>query len=137
MIQEYYDGKIDAGEEIDREIDANLAKSDIILLLISAAFMNSTYCWDVEMARALQRHHNGEACVIPIIVRPVEDGWQRTVFGQLKALPTDGKPVTKWANRDAAWADVANGIRTVVDQLGKALGARDRTRAAQRRGVKH
>jgi internalin A len=116
LIAEWFDGKIGPGKDIDIAIDENLARSDIILLLISAAFLNSDYCWDKEMTRALERHDEGTARVIPIIIRPVEDGWQSTVFGRLKALPKDGKPVTKWSNRDSAWADIVNGIRKAAKE---------------------
>jgi len=134
-IEEWFDGKIGAGVELDKSIDANLAGSDIILLLISAAFLNSDYCWDKEMRRAMQRHQKGEARVIPIIIRPVDDGWHQTIFGTLKALPTDGKPVTKWSNRDSAWKDVAKGIRDAVKDLSGRQSAR-RNRKNARRGGK-
>lgn len=49
--------------------------------------------------------------MIPIIVRPVEDGWKQTGFGPLKAQPSDGKPVTKRVNRDSAWADPTEFVR--------------------------
>lgn len=128
-IEQWFDGKIGAGVELDESIDANLAGSDIILVLISAAFLNSDYCWDKEMVRAMQRHQNGDARVIPIIIRPVDDGWQQTIFGELKALPTDGKPVTTWSNRDSAWKDVARGIREAVKDLsGKRSAQRKRTK---------
>jgi len=117
LIAEWFDGKIGPGKDIDQSIDESLARSDIVLLLISAAFLHSDYCWDKEMTRALERQEQGLARVIPIILRPVEDGWQSTVFGRLKALPRDGKPVTKWANRDAAWADIVNGIRKAAKEL--------------------
>ena len=121
-IKEWFDGKIGAGVEVAKSIDANLADSDIVLLLISAAFLNSDYCWDKEMVRAMRRHQKGDARVIPIIIRPVDDGWQQTIFGKLKALPTNGKPVTKWTNRDSAWKDVAKGIREAVRDLSGGRG---------------
>ena len=124
VIEDWYDGLIGAGAEVDGAIDSNLARSDIVLLLISSAFLHSDYCWKREMTRALKRHKRGIARVIPIIVRPIEDGWQNTVFGQLKALPKDGKAVTKWPNRDAAWANVANGIREAARELTAMLRAR-------------
>ena len=40
--------------------------------------------------------------------------WTSAEFGKLQALPTGGKPVTLWADRDSAWADVAKGIREVA-----------------------
>jgi hypothetical protein len=130
-IEQWFDGKIGAGVELDESIDANLAGSDIILLLISAAFLNSDYCWDKEMVRAMRRHQKGDARVIPIIIRPVDDSWQETIFGKLKALPTDGKPVTKWSNRDSAWKDVAKGIRDAVKDLGSGSVPRRRKNAGR------
>ncbi|MFI5394819.1 MAG: TIR domain-containing protein [Candidatus Binatia bacterium] len=135
LIGQWYDGKIGAGCEIDPAIDSNLARSDVVLLLISAAFLKSDYCWDREMSRALKRHHKGTARVIPIILRPVEHGWQQTVFGRLKALPKDGKPVTKWANRDSAWADVATGLREAIRELRGAPSAPS-VRKVHRKGRK-
>ena len=87
LVEDWYDGKIAAGEEIDPEIDANLTRSDVVLLLVSSDFLNSNYCWNREMQRAVKRHREGRARVIPIIVRPFETAWQTTVFGELKALP--------------------------------------------------
>ena len=133
LVKEWYDGKIGAGQEITPEIDANLAHSHIILLLISADFLNSDYCWNREMQRAVKRHRQGTARVIPIIVRPFETAWQTTVFGELKALPTDGKPVTTWRNRDEAWADVVNGVREAIMELRSRRTARRRMRRIPKR----
>lgn len=126
LVDDWYDGKIIAGEDIDDEIDRNLARSNLILLLISPDFLSSDYCFGREMREALKRHSRGSARVIPLILKPMEDGWQQTIFGRLKALPADGRPVTKWRNRDEAWADVANGIRgAIIEMVGRASsGAR-------------
>ena len=85
-----------------------------VIMLISVDFLASNYCWDVEMKRALERHDAGEARVIPIILRTIED-WSKTPFAKLQALPKDAKPVTKWPDKDTAFADVARGIRNVID----------------------
>ncbi len=119
VIKEWYDREIGAGEEWQDAIDEHLEGADIILLLVSAFFIASDYCWGKEMVRALKRHDAGEAVVIPIIVRPVD--WSGAHFGRLQALPKDAKPVTRWANRDAAWVDVAKGIRKVAEALAAGL----------------
>jgi tetratricopeptide (TPR) repeat protein len=69
------------------------------------------------MKRALERHENGTAKVIPIILRHVD--YEGALFSHLQALPTDAVPVTdrKWRNRDEAFLDVAKGIRKVVKEL--------------------
>jgi hypothetical protein len=87
----------------------------VILLLISADFLASDYCYGIEMKRALARAQNKEAYVVPIILRPVD--WAGTPFAHLQALPTNAKPITTWSNQDEAFADVAAGIRRVIEDL--------------------
>lgn len=115
LITSWYDHKITAGHEWAGKIDEHLNSAQIILLLISANFIASDYCYDIEMQCALERHEAREARVIPIILRPVD--WKKAPFGKLKALPTDGKPVTKWTDNDSAFYDIAQGIRKVVEEL--------------------
>ncbi len=117
VIREWYDREITAGTEWKGQLDQHLNAAGVILLLVSAAFLASDYCYDVEMRRALERHDQGEARVIPVILRMV-DGWQLAPFGKIQSLPTDGKPVTSWKIRDEAFADVARGIRNAIGQHG-------------------
>ena len=98
-----------------QEITKSLNSADIILLLVSSDFLASDYCYDVELKKALDRGHLGQACVIPIIVRPVN--WSVTPLGGLKALPDNGLPVTSWSSRDDAFTHVAREIERVVDEL--------------------
>jgi len=119
LIDVWYDRNINAGAKWETEIDINLNTALIILLLISPDFLASDYCYNVEMQRALEQHTIGNARVIPIILRPVD--WNKAPFAQLQALPTDGKPVTRWTNPDDAFVDVARGIRHIVEALLKSL----------------
>ncbi|RCJ17764.1 hypothetical protein A6770_33640 [Nostoc minutum NIES-26] len=115
VISSWHDRKILPGEERDRQINENLNTADIILLLISSDFIASNYCWDVEVTTAIERHNAGEACVIPIILRRVD--WSGTPFAKLQSLPKNAEPITSWTNRDDAFANVAQGIRTAAEQL--------------------
>lgn len=110
LIHSWHDRKITAGSEWAGEIDNNLNSADIILLLISANFLASDYCYDIEVTRAMERHNAGEAQVIPIILNPIE-GLNHTPFAKLKTLPKDAKPVTTWDNQESAFADIAKSIR--------------------------
>src|SRR4051812_49430546 len=115
VISGWHDRRIAAGTEWDGAISENLDAADIILLLVSADFLASRYCRDVEIKRAMERHEAGAARVIPVILRPVD--WHTAPFGKLQALPQDGKAVTEWSNRDKAFTDVARGIREVTKGL--------------------
>ena len=114
LIEAWHDRRILAGDVLDPAIDAKLDSADIILLLISPDFLHSKYCYDVEMQRAMERHERRECRVIAVILRPCD--WQSTPFAKLLVTPTDGRPVTKWPDRDEALLDVAKHIRAALPQ---------------------
>jgi TIR domain len=114
-IEDWHDRKILPGEIWAEKIDTKLQTADIILLLVSADFINSDYCYGRELEVALERHAVNEARVVPIIVQPVD--WTGTPISDLQALPPDARPVTTWPNQEEAWVKVATGIREVVDDL--------------------
>lgn len=115
LIHDWDNRKISAGAEWKNAIDEHINTAGIILLLISADFLASDYCYDVEMKRAMERHESGEARVIPVILRPCD--WQTAPFGKLLALPRDGKPITAWGSRDEGFLNVAEGVRSAVEDL--------------------
>lgn len=115
LIATWHDRKIGAGHEWEGEIDEQLERSRVILLLISSDFVHSRYCYDVEMKRALERHAAKEALVIPVILRPVS--LEGTPFAKLQALPKDAKPVIKWSVPDSAFVEITEGLRTAVQNL--------------------
>lgn len=114
LISTWHDRKILAGDEFGSEIDENLEDSEIILLLVSPYFLASDYCYDIEMKRALERHHYGEARVIPIILEHCD--WHSAPFGKLTALPKDGRPVTDYPNQHKAFTEIARGIRKAIEE---------------------
>ncbi|WP_063669042.1 toll/interleukin-1 receptor domain-containing protein [Aliivibrio fischeri] len=115
LITTWHDRRIIAGSEIDKSISQNLENADVILLLISAHFLASDYCYDKEMYRAIEKHNAGEARVIPIILQPCD--WHSAPFGKLLATPTDGKAITLFANQQEALSIVAQDIRKAIDSL--------------------
>ncbi len=115
IISSWHDRQIVPGQEWAGEIDDALNEARIILLLISARFMASDYCYSKEMLRAIERHDAGEAVVIPIILSACD--WQDAPFSKLQALPKDAKPIKGWNDRDEAWLDVVRGIRRVIEAL--------------------
>ncbi|OYE03747.1 toll/interleukin-1 receptor domain-containing protein [Nostoc sp. 'Peltigera membranacea cyanobiont' 232] len=117
VIEAWHDREITAGSEWANAIDDNLEVADIILLLVSANFLASDYCYDKEMTRAMERHETRETRVIPVILKPTD--WNGAPFGKLQALPKNAKPVTTWPDQDEAFLNVAQGIRRVVEDIAK------------------
>jgi formylglycine-generating enzyme required for sulfatase activity len=115
VIADWHDRQIGAGENWAQAIEENLKSADIILLLVSPDFLHSDFCAEVELKQAMERHEAGEACVIPIILRPSD--WHDEPFAQLQALPRNAKPITTWSDRDEAFLDVVQGIRGAIQRL--------------------
>jgi hypothetical protein len=110
----WHDRRMAAGDVLDHAISRELEKAQIILLLVSPDFLDSTYCYEREMARALERQREGTATAIPVILRPCD--WQTTPLGQLLAAPLDGKPISQFEDQDAAFAQVAKAVRQAVER---------------------
>lgn len=117
LIGTWHDRRITAGTPVGDAIDRNLNASQVILLLVSSDFIASDYCYECEMARAMERHERGDARVIPVILRPCD--WHDLPFGKLLAAPRDGKPITTWPNIDEAFLDVERAIKGAVKELGE------------------
>ncbi|MEH1859039.1 MAG: TIR domain-containing protein [Nostoc sp.] len=115
VITSWHDRKIVAGTTWDSEIRFQLDSADIILLLISPDFIASSYCREVEIPQAMQRHETREAYIIPVILRPFY--WLDAPFAKLQAYPQNAKPVTSWVNQDEAFVSVTQGIRTAAKLL--------------------
>jgi hypothetical protein len=118
VISGWHDRRISAGQEWDGEINEHLSSAEIILLLVSADFLASNYCYDIEVKRVMERHEAHEARVLPVILRPCD--WHSAPFGKVQALPKDAKPVTRWDDRDEAFLDIARGIRIVAEEINNA-----------------
>jgi hypothetical protein len=107
--------EIKAGREWTKEIDKHLDMAETILLLVSPDFVASDYIYSKEMSRALARHAEGSARVIPIILR-IGD-YENEPFSQLQSLPSNQKPITQWHSRDEAWFNVVEGIKKVIHEI--------------------
>lgn len=114
-LVEWFDQKIAPGGDIDAAVSANLDLCDLFVPLISADFLSSGYCYDLELKRALERHDQGSMRVVPVIIQPCD--WKASALGRLKALPKDGKPVADWTNENTAWLDVVAQLRNLADEF--------------------
>jgi tetratricopeptide (TPR) repeat protein len=115
LVEAWNDRRITAGTEWAGAIDEHLKSAHIIILLVSADFLASDYCNDVEMARALERSQKGEARVVSVILKPCD--WETSRFARLQALPKGGKPVVDWKTKDHGFVDVVKGLRRLIIEL--------------------
>jgi len=115
QITVWSDTNLNAGTEWEKELHYHKVRADIILLLISPDFMASDYCYSLEMGRAIERHSEGKAHVIPILLRSTF--WQNAPFAKLQIVPTHAKPITSWSDRDDAFHDIIMHIDRIVSEI--------------------
>lgn len=112
LIESWHDRKMLAGDHIESEITKQLNSSNLVLILVSSDFLNSPYCYHIEMENAVSRHKKGETILIPLILRHCY--WQETPFKDLLAATKDGKPVASYPTRDEAFKEVVTSIRNRI-----------------------
>ena len=117
MVKAWDDREIPAGTEWADNIDERLESADVILLLVSADFIQSEFCYGKEMKRAIERNNakDDRAIVIPVILR--ECDWETAPFATFQALPRGGNPISEWKTEDDYFEAVAKGLRQRIQQL--------------------
>ena len=111
-ILPWSDRRIDAGSSVSESVLSELARADLVLSLLSPDYLASRYCFDIELKRAVELRLR----IVPVILR--ECGWKHLQeLRELKALPADGKPVTSWKDRNAAWNSVFEGLKSLIEML--------------------
>ena len=116
LVRGWSDEQIAPGRRISETVAAELPDSDIVAGLISPAYIASVECrkeWD----RARELASRGHLILrIPIILR--ECAWQDFLGDDdVKALPTDGRPIATYDDPDSAWKEVYEGIKLAVESI--------------------
>ncbi len=115
IISEWYDRKIETGEEYQNDIDNNLENADIICQMISDNFLSSNACIQEKDVSLLLRDKKGTR-VIPLILSPCV--WTiHKELSTLLAIPTDGKPITSFSDQNEGWVDAIKWINQVCSSV--------------------
>lgn len=120
VISIWHPRRIVAGTIMSEVIEEQLRSASIILLLVSADFLNSDYYSEVEMENALEQQKDKKASIIPILARPCD--WENTSLARLPCLPRkrrEKREITSWENQDEAWKDVTAGLRQTIKSISK------------------
>lgn len=112
QITDWTDEEIHAGGSLNNEISNVLNSSELFFALLSPDYIASNYCYNKEFETAQRMQEDGKIIIVPIILEPCD--WQRTPFGNLKALPKDGKAVSEWTNPNNAFMNVIDELRRLT-----------------------
>lgn len=114
------------GKDLKSELSQMLDSAHLVILLLTPDFIASNFCYAEQMERAMERHRENRARVVPVFLRPCY--WTELPVARLQALPSSTKAITSYKDEESAWAKVARGIHAAVKDLrqgGRASGAED------------
>lgn len=101
------------GETKAEATKKQLMQAEIIILLVSSHFLAEDRTWEDELKNAMLRHENGEAVIIPIILRACD--WRNTPFKDIKKFPTQKDTISIYTEKDQAWLEIVNAIRAYIE----------------------
>ena len=98
------------GKARQEDILKEVANSDILLYLVSAASLASKNC-NKELIEAVRL----EKRIISIILESCD--WLHAQLSDFQALPAKGKPINKWQPESDGWQNVVEGIREAIEAM--------------------
>ncbi len=104
-----WDGDITAGSRFTDALRDRLDAADLVVLLVSKAFLGSNFCQD-QMNHAMAKG----MVVVPVILENCD--WMKSAARRPECLPSDGNPVSAWKSRADAHADVARGVAAACER---------------------
>ncbi|HET6977491.1 MAG TPA: toll/interleukin-1 receptor domain-containing protein [Pyrinomonadaceae bacterium] len=109
QIEVFSDRGIQPGGKWESEISEQLIRSNIVLVLISADFIASDYCYEREMSESLRRHQRGDVVVIPVFLRPCHH--QNLPISEIQGVPREAVPIEKLSCPDEGYLQVVEAVQ--------------------------
>jgi hypothetical protein len=115
-IKLWHDRGITAGSYWDAKIKAEIARSQIFVLLTSNDFLGSEYVLKHELPAIIDQHKTANALVVPVIYRTC--GWQGFFGNYIQCVPVTPRgrlrPVRQWPDWDEAMALATDAIASAI-----------------------
>jgi hypothetical protein len=121
LLALWTDPSLAPGTEWHPELMQRIDQADIIILLVTPAFLRSSFCLGQEVRRALARHDAGLTRLIPVLLEPC--AWQDAAFARIQGLPRGMEPVSNAPDQTAIFVQIAAEIRAVALQIRPAVTA--------------
>jgi hypothetical protein len=116
----WIDQEILAGDDWDQTIKDALNRATLFIFCISPAFVNSRYIQSIELPHARDKHNNGKALIVPVVLKPVM--WDHISFlAKLQAVPEGADPIQLWRPQSEGYFDAARRIRLMLERRGFGL----------------
>ncbi len=109
LIEIWFDLKLFPGESWSEKILQEIEESDIVLLLVTASFFESSWCLR-EANHAIGCHEKGHLMPVPVPVMKYE--WHTFPLARFNTVPPMNKPLQDWNPEAHGLNEVAGGDAT-------------------------
>lgn len=93
-----------------------LKTANLILLLVTPAFVATEYCYCEQLRWAIIRHKQELSYVIPVLMKKCL--WDRAPFAMLESItPSNHKAVDEWRKPNLAYTEIATDMRSALEYL--------------------
>jgi ABC-type multidrug transport system ATPase subunit len=123
------DNQLYAGDRFEPEILSRIGEAQVIILLISAYFNESSFCYTVEMKEAFAQAKQKRLLIIPVLLREVN--LTGHPYADLQSLPEDPRYLSGWPSTDAGCAHISAGIQRSIENFVDELTAARRVEITQ------
>lgn len=114
LIELWEDRAILVGAKWRDEIGKAMDWADGAIFLVSADFLASDFCKNVEVPTFLQRYQEDEHVLLIYVLVNHCDWELKPYIKELQILPPKAKPIRDYRNRDRAYTEITRGIRKYV-----------------------
>jgi hypothetical protein len=115
----WFDKELKPGDEFRAHIEAEIDQSQIALLIVSQAFLNSEFIEKYEMSRIVDRTRLGQMIIVPVLVEPC-DWSEYPVLADRQMVP-GAMPLIDFTESDPKWArvkvEILDGIKTQIKRI--------------------
>lgn len=115
LVEIWHNENIQAGEIWERVIEKELKAAQIIIFLVSPSLLNSNDIYERELKPALQRSDRQEVVILPVLIRPTDI--YGTPLGKFQMIPRKFQSVSSWKDRDMAWQEVTQSLKTIAESI--------------------
>ena len=116
ILEDWSDQQILPGQNISEKIRAQIQETDIFVFLLSQDFIASKECRKEWFQASEITSERPFIVRVPIILSDCP--WKDMEgMSQIKALPTDGRPIRNFQNEEKAWQQVYEGLKLLIERL--------------------
>jgi internalin A len=137
LVRVWTDAQIPPSADWDKDIRRELEEADIVVLMVSVAFLSRPYIRGVELGRAIERKAAGESEIFILVLEPQcpwktkrkvkqrrkdASGAEReeeieVELGKYQALLPKNPKVQRWPNQPAAFNHVDAALRETITEV--------------------